>query len=130
MPPEATANPAVPQGDVREFILYSEDSKIYPGIVRAQDMQRDAHGNYVQFPPAAFPSPAVMNAMSMSISPGKLRPGTPAPFMVVQDGHSYVKRMANIMDNMIAAKRLPPMVLVLRRFRRQRRARLRTRAGI
>ena len=32
--------------------------------------------------------------------------------MVVQDGRSYVKRMVNIMDNMIAAKRLPPMVLV------------------
>ena len=32
--------------------------------------------------------------------------------MVVQDGHSYVKRMANILDNMIAAKRLPPMVVV------------------
>jgi len=33
--------------------------------------------------------------------------------MVVQDGRSYVKRMVNIMDNMIAAKRLPPMVLIL-----------------
>jgi len=33
--------------------------------------------------------------------------------MVVQDGHSYVKRMANILDNMIAAKRLPAMVVVL-----------------
>ncbi|HEX4176899.1 MAG TPA: hypothetical protein VHY57_00610, partial [Rhizomicrobium sp.] len=32
--PEYTVNPNVPQGDVREFILYSEDSKIYPGIVR------------------------------------------------------------------------------------------------
>jgi enterochelin esterase-like enzyme len=32
--------------------------------------------------------------------------------MVVQDGRGYVKRMVNIMDNMIAAKRLPPMVLV------------------
>src|SRR5882757_4827313 len=43
---ESVANPAVPQGDIREFIIYSEDSKIYPGIVRAQDMQRDARGNY------------------------------------------------------------------------------------
>ena len=45
--PEATANPEVPQGDIREFILYSEDSKIYPGIVRVANMQRDARGNYV-----------------------------------------------------------------------------------
>ena len=35
--------PNVPQGDVREFIMYSEDSPIYPGIVRveARTCQRD-----------------------------------------------------------------------------------------
>src|SRR3954468_23212921 len=46
-PPESVANPAVPQGDLHEFILYSEDSKIYPGIVRVGVMQRDAQGNYL-----------------------------------------------------------------------------------
>src|SRR3954464_14440817 len=45
--PESVANPSVPQGDVREFILYSEESKIYPGIVRVRNMQRDAAGNYI-----------------------------------------------------------------------------------
>ena len=48
--PESIANPLVPQGDIREFILYSEDSKIYPGIVRVGKMERDAHGNYVDPP--------------------------------------------------------------------------------
>src|ERR1700754_2490841 len=48
--PESVANPAVPQGDIREFILYSEDSKIYPGIVRVRNMQRDAQGNYIATP--------------------------------------------------------------------------------
>jgi len=110
--PEAVANPAVPQGDVREFILYSEDSKIYPGIVRAQEMQRDARGNYIA-PPGGLSKPGRYERHVYVYIPKQLAPGTPAPFMVVQDGHSYVKRMVNIMDNMIAAKRLPPMVLIL-----------------
>jgi len=111
-PPEAVANPAVPQGDVREFILYSEDSKIYPGIVRAQEMQRDARGNYIA-PPGGLSKPGRYERHVYVYIPKQLAPGTPAPFMVVQDGHSYVKRMVNVMDNMIAAKRLPPMVLIL-----------------
>ncbi|HTC83159.1 MAG TPA: alpha/beta hydrolase-fold protein [Rhizomicrobium sp.] len=109
---ESVANSAVPQGDVREFILYSEDSKIYPGIVRVHDMQRDANGNYVA-PPGGLSAPGRYERHVYVYIPKQLVPGTPAPFMVVQDGHSYVKRMVNIMDNMIAAKRLPPIVLIL-----------------
>ena len=45
-PPESVANPSVPQGDIREFILYSDQSKIYPGIVRIAQMKRDTYGNY------------------------------------------------------------------------------------
>ncbi len=109
--PEAIANPAVPQGDVHEFILYSEDSKIYPGIVRVHDMQRDANGNYIA-PPGGLSAPGRYERHVYVYIPKQLPAGAPAPFMVVQDGHSYVKRMVNIMDNMIAAKRLPPMVLI------------------
>src|ERR1700749_778992 len=46
--PEYKVDPAIPQGDVREFILYSEESKIYPGIVRIEGAladKRDAYGN-------------------------------------------------------------------------------------
>jgi enterochelin esterase-like enzyme len=111
-PPEAAANGGVPQGDVREFILYSEDSKIYPGIVRVRDMQRDAQGNYMA-PPEGLSAPGRYERHVYVYIPKQLAPGTAAPFMVVQDGHSYVKRMVNIMDNMIAAKRLPAMVLIL-----------------
>jgi iron(III)-enterobactin esterase len=109
--PEATANPAVPQGEVREFILYSEDSKIYPGIVRVLDMQRDARGNYVVPPGKSLSMPGRYERHVWVYIPRQVKAGT--PFMVVQDGHSYVKRMANILDNMIAAKRLPPMVVIL-----------------
>ncbi len=110
--PEAVANPAVPQGDVREFIMYSEDSKIYPGIVRVGKMERDARGNYVA-PAQGLSAPGRYERHVFVYIPKQYVPGTRAPFMVVQDGRSYVKRMVNIMDNMIAAKRLPPMILVL-----------------
>ena len=110
--PESIANPLVPQGDIREFILYSEDSKIYPGIVRVGKMERDAHGNYVA-PPGGLSAPGPYLRHVWVYIPRQYVPGTPAPFMVVQDGRSYVKRMTNIMDNMIAARRIPAMVLVL-----------------
>lgn len=107
--PEATANAAAPQGDVREFIMYSEDSPIYPGIVRVANMQRDARGNYV-VPASGLSAPGRYERHVYVYIPRQVAPNT--PFMVVQDGHSYVKRMANILDNMIAAKRLPPVVVV------------------
>jgi len=111
--PESVAVPAVPQGDIREFILYSQDSKIYPGIVRVQNMQRDDRGNYFVPAGTSLSAPGPYERHVYVYIPRQLAPGAAAPFMVVQDGHSYVKRMANIMDNMIAAKRLPPMVLIL-----------------
>jgi len=111
-PVESVAVDSVPQGEVREFILYSQDSKIYPGIVRVANMQRDAHGNYV-VPTSGLSAPGPYERHVYVYIPRQYVPGTPAPFMVVQDGHSYVKRMANILDNMIAAKRLPAMVVVL-----------------
>ncbi|MDB5734096.1 MAG: hypothetical protein JWP16_1854 [Alphaproteobacteria bacterium] len=108
--PEATANPAVPQGEVREFILYSADSKIYPGIVRVANMTRDAYGNYV-VPPTGISAPGPYERHVWVYIPKQVQPN--APFMVVQDGHGYIKRMANILDNMIAAKRIPAMVVIL-----------------
>ena len=48
----------------------------------------------------------------MSIFPSRYKPGTAAPFMVVQDGHGYINRMAPVLDNMIAAHRLPAMIII------------------
>ena len=58
--PEYKVDPSVPQGDVREFILYSEDSKIYPGIVRIENeisVKRDAYGNRMPAPDAQVSQP-------------------------------------------------------------------------
>ena len=108
--PESVANASVPQGDIREFILYSADSKIYPGIVRIADMKRDAYGNYV-VPPGGISAAGPYQRHVWVYIPKGVQPN--APFMVVQDGHSYIKRMANILDNMIAAKRIPAMIVIL-----------------
>ncbi|HWA69373.1 MAG TPA: alpha/beta hydrolase-fold protein [Rhizomicrobium sp.] len=108
--PEASANPQVPQGDIHEFILYSADSKIYPGIVRIAQMTRDSNGNTV-VPPDGLSAPGSYERHVWVYIPRQVAPN--APFLVVQDGHSYVKRMANILDNMIAAKRIPAMVVIL-----------------
>ncbi len=109
--PETVANPDAPQGQVFEFVMHSDESRIYPGIVRIARMTRDQFGNYV-VPPGGISAPGPYERHVYVYIPKQYRQGTPAPFMVIQDGHSYVKRMVAMMDNMIAAKRLPVMVLV------------------
>jgi len=109
--PESVANPAVPQGDVREFILYSEESKLYPGIVRVRNMQRDAAGNYIATA-EGLSAPGRYERHVFVYIPKQLAQGQSAPFMVVQDGHSYINRLAPVLDNMIAAKRVPAMIII------------------
>ncbi|HJT43994.1 MAG TPA: alpha/beta hydrolase-fold protein [Rhizomicrobium sp.] len=113
--PEYKVDPAVPQGDVREFILYSEDSKIYPGIARIEgelSAKRDPWGNRLAWPAEQLSKPSRYERHVYVYIPKQYVPGTPAPFMVVQDGHSYINRLAPILDNMIAAKRVPAMIIV------------------
>jgi enterochelin esterase-like enzyme len=74
-------------------------------------MERDARGNYV--PPAGgLSAPGRYERHVWVYIPKQLVPNMPAPFMVVQDGHAYAQRMRNMLDNMIAAKQLPAMVLI------------------
>jgi enterochelin esterase-like enzyme len=111
--PETVANPNVPQGDIREFILYSQDSKIYPGIVRTENeltLKRDKWGNRLAWPADQISKPGPYERHVYVYIPKQVKPG--APFMVVQDGHGYINRMAPVLDNMIAAGRLPAMVIV------------------
>jgi iron(III)-enterobactin esterase len=113
--PEYVVNPSVPQGDVRELILYSEDSKIYPGIVRIEGdlaAKRDAYGNRMPFPADQLSKPGRYERHVYVYIPKQYVPGSAAPFMVVQDGHGYINRMAPVLDNMIAAHRLPAMIII------------------
>jgi enterochelin esterase-like enzyme len=87
--PEETANPNVPHGKLNMFTMKSSDSKIYPGLT------------------GAYTRPVWVYV------PAQYVPGTPAPFIVVQDGDNYILRLPNILDNMIAAKRVPVMIAIM-----------------
>ena len=90
--PEMTENPNVPHGEVKEFVMRSQDSKIYPGIVRIEGQladRRDAYGNRIAAPAELLSKPAPYERHVWVYIPKQYVPGTAAPFMVVQDGHSY-----------------------------------------
>ena len=96
--PELTVRDGVPKGTVREFTMDSKDSKIYPGIARSQ------------------PGAVVPYTRQVAVYvPAQYVPGSPAPFIVVQDGMSphYRNNLPPILDNLIHDKRVPPMVAVL-----------------
>jgi iron(III)-enterobactin esterase len=87
--PELSTVAGVPKGTVTMFAMKSADSKLYPGIT----------GAYTRNVWVYVPTQYV--------------PGTPAPFILAQDGQDYVQRLPPILDNMIAAKRLPVMLAVM-----------------
>src|ERR1700733_901547 len=87
--PEVTYHEGVPRGVIHAFTLNSQESKIYPGLT----------GPYQRGVWVYVPSQYV--------------PGTPAPFIVVQDGKGYTNRMAAVLDNMIHEHRLPAMIAVM-----------------
>ena len=90
--PEIISNPSVPKGTLHEFTLDSQDSKFYPGISKTQPGTVPYHRRVRVYIPQQYV------------------PGTPAPFIVVQDGGGYSERMATVLDNLIAAHRLPVMI--------------------
>jgi enterochelin esterase-like enzyme len=110
--PEYKIDPAVPQGEVHEFILYSEDSKIYPGVVRVQQLVRDGYDNNIIPAGLNLSAPGRYERHVWVYIPKQYKPGTAAPFMVVQDGHSYINRLVPVLDNMIAQHRVPAMIII------------------
>jgi iron(III)-enterobactin esterase len=93
--PELTVREGVPKGTVHEFTMNSEDSKIYPGIAKNR--------------PGVIP----YKRKVWVYVPAHYNPGTPAPFIVAQDGGGYVKTLPPVLDNMIHDRRLPAMVAVM-----------------
>ncbi|MBV9418813.1 MAG: esterase family protein [Alphaproteobacteria bacterium] len=112
--PEFMVKPGVPVGAVHAFMMDSHDSRIYPGIRRIENeitCRRDAHGNRI----AAAAHEQQMAApyvrtVWVYVPAGYVR-GTTAPFMVVQDGYAYMRQIQTAIDNLIAAKRIPPLVV-------------------
>ncbi len=92
--PELTIREGVPQGVLHEFTMLSEESKIYPGIAKN------------------LPAPVPYKRKVCVYVPRQYVPGTPAPFIIAQDGLGYTNSMPRILDNMIHDHRLPVMVAI------------------
>ena len=95
--PEQTSRDDVPKGKVVRFTLDSADSKFYSGISRT--------------------NPGVVVPYKRTVSvyiPSQYTPGKAAAFIVTHDAQgSRNNQLPNILDNMIAAHRLPVMIAVM-----------------
>jgi enterochelin esterase-like enzyme len=119
--PELIYDNSVPHGVVHRFDVKSEDSKIYKGLPARAARGRGAAAPGAPAAPVApvappAPGPIVPYVRPVAVYiPAQYVPGTPAPFIVVQDGYNpkYHLTIPVILDNMIAAKRLPVMIAVL-----------------
>ena len=93
--PELAVREGVPRGALHVFTMKSEDSKIYPGIAKNQ------------------PGTVPYQRLVCVYVPKQYVAGTPAPFIVVQDGMGYTNQLSKVLDNMIHDRRLPAMVAVM-----------------
>lgn len=93
--PELTVKDGVARGTLFEFTMNSTDSKVYPGIAKNQTGTVPYKRQVCVYMPQQYVA------------------GTPAPFMVVQDGLHYTNTLPKVLDNLIHEKRLPVMIAVM-----------------
>jgi enterochelin esterase-like enzyme len=96
------------------------DRTIGPGFTAAPETMTHAgvpKGAVISFmlPPGNI-FPMAPTRQVMVYVPTQYVTGTPAPFMVVQDGtqfYGWIPLLSTVLDNLINAKKVPPIVLVL-----------------
>lgn len=114
--PELTPPPGTPAGVVHAFTMESRDSRIYPGIRRVDNAitrRRDPFGNRIAAREDEQSEPAPYTRTVWVYVPHQYAPGTPAPFIVAQDGYLYLNRLPRVLDSLIAANRVPAVIAVL-----------------
>ena len=128
--PAFTAKPDVPKGRVIRFTMNSAESKIFPTAPAGRGgRQGGARGEPAPQAPAEPPQHQTFQRQVAVYVPAGYVSNTPAPFIVVQDGGSFVPEdapapadgkprtdlpfMPVMLDNLIHEKRLPPIVAVL-----------------
>ena len=112
-------NPNVPKGRVIRFTMNSAESKIFP--TAPVGGARGARGEAAA--PAEPPQHQTFQRQVAVYIPAGYVPNTPTPFIVVQDGQTYMSPEGNpvtdkafmppMLDNLIHEKRIPPIVAVL-----------------
>ena len=113
---EMAETPAAPKGVLREFVMESAQSAIYPGIRRLDNdvtARRDAFGNRLAAEHHLQSEPAPYSRTVRVYIPQQYDPATAAPFMVVQDGVFYAEALPRALDALIAAGRLAPTIALL-----------------
>jgi len=108
--PERKAVEGAPQGKVQQFTIDSKETKLFnPGIARKQFGKVDPNN----------PKTLIVETHTIDYQravgvyiPAQYKPGTEVPFMVVHDGPGQANGYKTILDNLIAQKRIPPIVLI------------------
>jgi enterochelin esterase family protein len=108
--PERKKVDGVPEGKVQNFEFDSKETKLFnPGI------KRDKFGT----PDPKNPKTLIVETTTMDYKrkvgvyvPPQYKEGTEAPFMVVHDGPGQANGLKTVLDNLIAQKRIPPIVLI------------------
>jgi enterochelin esterase-like enzyme len=93
--PELTVKDGVPKGEIHEFVMKSEDSKIYKGIAKGQKGTVPYERKVAVYVPKQLDSTQ------------------PAPFIVAQDGLGYLGVLPKALDNLIHEKRVPAVVAIM-----------------
>src|ERR1700735_3506912 len=93
--PELTVKDGVRRGAVTQFVMNSEDSKIYPGIAKRQTGVVPYKRKVWVYVPKQYVA------------------GTAVPFIIAQDGGGYVKTLIPALDTLIHEKRVPLMAAIL-----------------
>jgi enterochelin esterase family protein len=108
--PEMTVRDDVPHGTVHQFTMSSADSRIYPGIARDSGTfgTPDPNDSAKLIVTTSRPKPYTRRVAVYV--PKQYVAGTPAPFIVGQDGPDSLLFVA--LDNLIAQKRVPPMIAI------------------
>src|SRR6476620_5882513 len=110
--PERKKVEGVPEGKVEQFVIDSKDTKLFnPGIARKEFGKVDPNN----------PKTLIVETHTIDYKrkitvyvPAQYKPGEEAPFMVIHDGPGGKPgaELLNIFDNLIAQKRIPPIVVI------------------
>ena len=120
--PETIAKEGVPRGATKSFTLTSKESTIYnPGLIR-DDVAGCSNSSIMTTVTApddkshmivTTSHPGIWSRTIDVYIPAQYVRGTEAPFIVVGDGGSNAyKDLATTLDNLIAERRVPPMIAI------------------
>lgn len=104
----------VPKGQITTFTMTSQDSVVYsPGVVRDGSLKSES--TFSNDPSNLIVSTSHPGTWTRSISvyaPRQSAETGGSPFMVVGDGGWLDATIFTVLDNLIAQKKLPPMIVI------------------